>query len=267
MWLEMGSLFRGLSSDPTIRAIVLSGAHPSAFTTGLDTTGLTSNPLFTNTSFPSASNASPIDTNSTTTSTSSLDVKSSSPESPFPDPARRSQALRDHISTFQASLTSVATCNKPVIAAIHGYCLGLGVDLSLCADVRICSADTTFSVKEVDIGLAADVGTLSRLPKVVGGGHGSWVYDVCLSGRYFRAEEAAKVGFVSRVVEGGNDGRGGVAREGVVDEALKWAALVAEKSPVAVAGTKEILRWSWDKSVEDGKYLSLTLFPIIEPAE
>ena len=68
---------------------------------------------------------------------------------------------------------------KPVIAAIHGYCFGLGVDISVCCDVRICTEDAKFSVKEVDIGIAADVGTLTRLGKVVG--NGSWVKDVCLS--------------------------------------------------------------------------------------
>ena len=109
--------------------------------------------------------------------------------------------------------------------------------------MRICSANTRFSVKEVDIGIAADIGTLSRLPKVVGSG--SWVKDVCLSGRVFGAEEAGRQGLVSSVV-----GEGG--REGVVKRAVEWAELVAEKSPVAVAGTKEILDWSWGRSVEDG---------------
>jgi delta(3,5)-delta(2,4)-dienoyl-CoA isomerase len=80
---------------------------------------------------------------------------------------------------------------------MHGTSYGLALDLSLACDVRICAADTRFSVKEVDIGLAADIGTLSRLPKAVG--NFSWVKDVCLSARVFDAEEANKVGLVSRV--------------------------------------------------------------------
>ena len=86
------------------------------------------------------------------------------------------------------------------------------------------------------------------MPKVVG--NGSWVFDVCLSGRTFDAGEAKEEGLVSRVC--------GQARDDVVEEALEWAAIVADKSPVAVAGTKDILRWSWDRSVEDGlRYTSV----------
>lgn len=119
----------------------------------------------------------------------------------------------------------------------------------MCCDVRICARDARFGVKEVDIGLAADIGTLSRLPKVVRSG--SWVKDVCLSARLFGAEEAEKVGFVSWVGKGGG-------KEEVVKEALRWAETVASKSPVAVQGTKEILNWSWNRSVEDGlRYTSV----------
>lgn len=229
MWLELRTIFNHLSnSSPSTLAIVLSGAGPRAFTSGLDTAAFASDPNL-----------------------------SSSP--PGDDPARKSHRLRRHIDTFQSCITAVATCSKPVIAAIHGYCYGLGIDLSLCADVRICDAQSSrFSVKEVDIGIAADIGTLSRLPKLVG--NGSWVKDVCLSGRVFGPEEAMQQGLVSRVVGGGgggsNDGIAG--KEGVIRAAMEWAELVASKSPVAVQGTKEILDWSWDRSVADGlRYTSV----------
>ena len=140
-------------------------------------------------------------------------------------------------------MTAIEKCEKPVIAALHGWCLGLGIDISVCCDVRICAKDTRIAVKEVDIGLAADIGTLTRLPKVVG--NGSWVKDVCLSARQFSAEEAYKVGFVSWV---GKEG----GKEEVIKEALRWAEDVAGKSPVAVQGTKELLNFSWGRSVEDG---------------
>ena len=114
--------------------------------------------------------------------------------------------------------------------------------------MRICAEDSKFSVKEVDIGLAADIGTLSRLPKVVRSG--SWVKDVCLSARIFGAEEAANVGFVSWV---------GGGKEEAVNEGIRWGQMVAEKSPVAVQSTKELLKWSKDRSVQDGEssYLDL----------
>lgn len=121
--------------------------------------------------------------------------------------------------------------------------------MAVCADVRICAAETRFAVKEVDIGLAADIGTLSRLGKVVG--NGSWVKDVCLSGRIFGAEEASRVGFVSWVAK--EVSVGGKGKDAVIEEALRWAAVVAGKSPVAVQGTKELLNWSRDHSVQDGE--------------
>ena len=170
----------------------------------------------------------------------------SPPGSSLPlDPARKAAHLRRHVTSFQACISAIESCEKPIIAAIHGWCLGLGIDIAVCADVRICAKDTKFSVKEVDIGLAADIGTLSRLPKVVGSG--SWVKDVCLSARVFGGEEARREGFVSWVGSEGGDGK-----EEVLVEAEKWAGLVAGKSPVAVQGTKEILNWSWSRSTEDG---------------
>ena len=89
----------------------------------------------------------------------------------------------------------------------------------------------------MDIGIAADLGTLSRLPKIVG--NSSWVKDVCMSARPFSANEALNVGFVSRVVEGRTE------------DALRMAEVLAEKSPVAVQGTKEVLNYARDHGVVD----------------
>lgn len=127
--------------------------------------------------------------------------------------------------------------------AYSGISIGLAIDMSCCADIRICSKDAKFSVKEVDIGMAADIGTLSRLPKIVG--NHSWVKDVCFSARFFDADEALAVGFVTRVLEN---------KAQAIDAATKLATLIASKSPVAVQGTKEILNYSRDNSVADGKW-------------
>ena len=150
---------------------------------------------------------------------------------------------RRNILDFQDCITAVERCEKPVICALHGFTMGLGIDLSTSADVRICSNDTKFSVKEVDIGLAADIGTLSRLPHVTG--NFSWVKDICLSARIFFADEALRFGLVSGVYEG---------KEKTIGAALRWATLVAEKSPVAVQGTKELLNYSRDHSIEEGRF-------------
>ena len=158
------------------------------------------------------------------------------------DPSRKAALLRRTILGFQGCVSAVAACEKPVIALMHGYTYGLGIDISTACDIRICAQNTTFCVKEVDIGLAADVGTLSRLPKVLGG-LTSWGKEICLSARPFSAEEAAKNNFVSRVVSGG--------KEQLIQEGLKLARDIAGKSPVAVQGTKNILDAAWGRTVED----------------
>jgi delta(3,5)-delta(2,4)-dienoyl-CoA isomerase len=118
--------------------------------------------------------------------------------------------------------------------------IGLAIDIACCADVRICADNTRFAVKEVDIGLAADIGTLARLPKIVGST--SWVKDVCLTARDFSAQEALGVGFVSQV----HAGKAAALRSG-----LDMAALLATKSPVAVQGTKELLNYGREHGTVD----------------
>jgi Delta3,5-Delta2,4-dienoyl-CoA isomerase len=215
MWQEYHVIIDTLSHDPNVRAIVLSGAGPRAFTAGLDLQAATGN------------------------DSSLLNPKTQA------DGARVATNLRRHILEFQDDITSAEKCEKPVICVMHGFSMGLGIDMSCCADVRLCAKDTKFSVKEVDIGLAADIGTLNRLPKVVGSF--SWCKDVCMSARIFGAEEALRVGFVSGVYEN---------KEAAVQAGLDLAKLMASKSPVAVQSTKDILNFSRDHKIEDGKLCS-----------
>ncbi|KAK4191605.1 putative delta-delta-dienoyl-CoA isomerase mitochondrial precursor [Podospora australis] len=208
MWLELRQVFEKLSVDPDVRAVVLSGAGDRAFTAGLDVQEASQNGLL-------------------------------APEAGV-DGARKAAKLRRHIAEFQECISSVEKCEKPVIAVLHGISIGLAIDISCCADVRIASKETRFAVKEVDIGLAADIGTLARLPKVVGSF--SWVKEVCLTARDFSAAEALQVGFVSQVHE---------SKTAALDAGLKMASFIASKSPVAVQGTKEVLNHSRDHSVDD----------------
>jgi delta(3,5)-delta(2,4)-dienoyl-CoA isomerase len=97
------------------------------------------------------------------------------------DPARNAYKIRAHIEGFQAAFTAIEKCTKPVIAAIHNACFGAGVDLVTACDIRYCTKDSFFCVKEVDVGLAADVGSLQRLPKVIG--NHSLVRELCFTGR------------------------------------------------------------------------------------
>ena len=135
-----------------------------------------------------------------------------------------------------------------VICILHGISFGLAIDLGCCCDIRICSSDVKLSVKEVDIGLAADLGTLNRLPKIVG--NFGWVKDVCMSARVFGAEEALQFGLANKVTS---------TKEDAVDEAFKMAELYASKSPVAVQGTKELLNHGRDHSVSESKRRSRSL--------
>ena len=123
---------------------------------------------------------------------------------------------------------------------MHGYAYGAAIDLATACDIRFCASNTTFCVKETDIGLAADVGTLARLPKVLG--LTSFVKEVALSARPFLADEALKQGLVSRVLS---------SKEELVAEGLKLAELIASKSPVAVQGTKNVLDYAWGRTVEE----------------
>ncbi|KAH0492318.1 hypothetical protein TgHK011_007276 [Trichoderma gracile] len=224
MWLEFGRVFAQLSADADVRAVVLTGAGERAFTAGLDV------------------QAAAQDGNLTG---GAADGKKGQQQQV--DAARRAKGLRAQIEEFQGSIGAMEKCEKPVICAMHGISLGLAIDIACCADIRMCASDTRFAVKEVDIGLAADIGTLARLPKLVGST--SWVKDVCLTARDFSAHEALAVGFVSQVHEG---------KAATVRAAVGLAAALAGKSPVAVQGTKELLNHARDHGVaENLRYTQL----------
>ncbi|KAI5467134.1 ClpP/crotonase-like domain-containing protein [Mariannaea sp. PMI_226] len=204
MWLEFGRVFRQLSDDADVRAVVLSGAGERAFTSGLD-------------------------------------VQAAAQDSQVTGPgdvAKKAKGLRAHIKEFQDSISEAEKCEKPVICVLHGISIGLAIDIACTADIRFATSDARLAVKEVDIGLAADIGTLARLPKIVGSM--SWVKDVCLSARNFSAEEALAAGFLSQVHP---------SKEKAVEAAVALAKSLADKSPVAVQGTKELLNYGRDNDV------------------
>jgi delta(3,5)-delta(2,4)-dienoyl-CoA isomerase len=156
------------------------------------------------------------------------------------DPGRRALLTRAHLLSFQNAIGAPARIPQPVIAAVHGVAFGLALDLLSVVDVRWAASDAAFSIKEVDVGLAADTGTLARVPKLVG--NASLLGELALSARTFGAEEArSSLGFVSRVVQG--------SREEVVRAAIvEFAEVVARKSPVAVVGTKRFITHALDHS-------------------
>ena len=153
---------------------------------------------------------------------------------------RAREKLRRLVLDLQDTLTSLERCRKPVIAAVHGACIGGGVDLVCCADLRFSTADAVFQVKEIDLGMTADVGTLQRLPRLVPDGIAR---ELVYTGRRFTGEEARALGFVNRAFE---------SREALADGVRAVAGAIAEKAPLAIRGAKEMLNYARDHSVADG---------------
>lgn len=156
------------------------------------------------------------------------------------EPGRAAYALRQTILRYQAVFTALETTRLPVIAAIHGACIGGGVDLVTACDIRLAAEDAYFSIEEINIGMAADVGTLQRLPRLIPMGV---VQELALTGRRFGAAEAAGWGLVNAV-----HGDAGAVR----DAALETAQVIAAKSPLAIAGIKRAVTYARDHGVADG---------------
>ncbi|WP_255435228.1 crotonase/enoyl-CoA hydratase family protein [Rhodoferax sp. BLA1] len=154
--------------------------------------------------------------------------------------ARTRENLRQVILDLQDTLTSLERCRKPVLAAIHGACIGGGIDLICCADMRYCSADAHFSIKEIDIGMTADVGTLQRLPKLIGEG---LARELAYTARKFDAAEALQMRLVNRVFD---------SREAMQAGVRQIATTIVAKSPLSIRGTKEMITYARDHSVADG---------------
>ena len=156
------------------------------------------------------------------------------------DEARSREALRRLILDLQDCLSAAERCRKPVLAAIQGACIGGAVDLITCCDMRYAAADAVFSVREIDIGMVADVGTLQRLPTLVGEGIAR---ELAFTGRDVGAEEAAALRLVNRVFPGG---------EALLAGVMAIAQAIASKSPLATRGLKEVMNYNRDHSVADG---------------
>ena len=157
------------------------------------------------------------------------------------DPARVSLRLRALIDDFQACISSLEQCGRPVIGVVPGHAIGLALDILSAVDVRYAAKDATFSIREAAIGLAADIGSLQRLPKVVG--NDSLARELAFTARDFSADEALRLGLVSRVE---ND------REAALRAAVETAKVITQRSPIAVTGTKTALVYSRDHSVPEG---------------
>jgi len=152
---------------------------------------------------------------------------------------RMREKLRRTILDLQDTLSSIERCRKPVLAAVHGACIGGGVDLVCACDMRYCSADAYFQIKEIDIGMTADVGTLQRLPKLIGDG---MARELAYTGRKVAGEEARAIGLVNRVFD---------SPAALLAGVMEIAATIAAKSPLSIRGAKEMIVYARDHSVAD----------------
>ena len=203
MFAAVGDAFRSLGADPSVRAILLSG-RGRHFTAGLDL-------QYAASQFP-----------------------------PSDDPGRAAEARLRHIEWLQASFSAAEEARPPVIAAIHGGCIGAGVDLASACDIRIAAEGAFFQVAEVDVAITADLGTLQRLTHLIPEGV---VRELAYTGRRMEADEALRLGLVNRIVPD---------REAAVAAGLELARTIAAKSPLAVAGAKKSLNYSRGRPVEEG---------------
>jgi enoyl-CoA hydratase len=160
LWFALGDCFRELDENEAVRVCILSGAG-SHFTAGIDLKYLQS---------------------------VGQEVEH------FDCEGRKREYLRRKILKLQAAFTQIEECRKPVLAAIHGGCIGGGIDLISACDLRYSTSDAVFQIKEIDLGLTADVGTLQRLPKLIPPGI---VRELAYTGRKFSGEEAREFGLVN----------------------------------------------------------------------
>ncbi|MBD3655488.1 MULTISPECIES: crotonase/enoyl-CoA hydratase family protein [Marinobacter] len=172
------------------------------------------------------------------------------------DPGRMAENLRRVVLQLQDTLTSLEKVRLPVLAAIQGGCIGGALDLVCAADSRYCTADAYFTIKETELGMTADVGTLQRLPRLMPQGV---VRELAYTGRKLSAGEAKDLGFVNAVYDD---------QDAMLDGVMVVARQIAANSPLAVTGCKEMLNYSRDHSVEDSlRYMATWQAGMFRPGD
>jgi len=202
-WKEIHAVFGAIAEQPDVRCVVISSSGPH-FTAGMDIS------VF------------------------------GSMQSEAQDEARRRENLRRQVLWFQECFSVIDRCRVPVLAAVQGGCIGGGVDLISACDMRYCSADAFFVIKEIDLGIVADVGTLQRLPHQMPQG---LMRELAYTGRPLAAADAKACGLVNEVY---------ASHEQMLEQVIGIARTIAAKSPLAIVGTKEMLNFARDHTIAEG---------------
>jgi len=203
-WVELKAVFEDLSRNPEARCAILSGEGKN-FCAGIDLSLLMDMSQYNEVSCE----------------------------------GRKRELVREIIYHLQDCITAIEKCRKPVLAAIHKACIGGAVDIVTACDIRYCTEDAYYSIKEVDMGLVADIGTLQRLPKIINPGI---MAELAYTGRNVSGKEAEEIGLVTRTY---------TDKETMITEVTKIAEVIAAKSPIVIRGTKEIMQYTRDHTVEE----------------
>jgi enoyl-CoA hydratase len=206
-WREMPEALRALDADDSVRVILLRGDGAN-FTYGLDLMAMTESlgPLILGEG----------------------------------NLALERTKLLQLIEKMQAATEGLARCRKPVLAAVHGWCIGGGIDLIAACDFRYCSREAKFSLREVRVGITADLGALQRLPRIIGEGNAR---ELAYTGGDVDAERALQMGLVNQVF---------ATPEELLATARATARRIADNPPLVVQGAKQVMEYCADKSVADG---------------
>ncbi len=206
-WNELPAIIRDINDHARARVIVLSstGKH---FTAGMDLS------VFTD---PEAGVGRPSDS----------------------DRATAMEAFRYHVHSLQNTFSCLDEARMPVLVAVHGGCVGAGVDMISACDIRYCTADAFFVIQEINIGMTADVGTFPRLCKLIPEG---WVREMAYTGRRLPAARAKEIGLVNEVFD---------THEALLAHVMETAREIASKPPLAVAGSKVMVNYARDHSIKD----------------
>ncbi|MBI1404534.1 MAG: crotonase/enoyl-CoA hydratase family protein [Caulobacter sp.] len=165
------------------------------------------------------------------------------------------ESFRYHVHQLQDVFSCLDEARMPVIAAIHGGCIGGAVDMTSACDIRYVSRDAFFCIMEINIGMTADVGTFPRLCKLIPEGQ---VRELAYTGRRLSAEKALAIGLVNEVLD---------SHEACVAHALETAREIASKSPLAVAGSKVMINYARDHTIKDAlDYIAVWQTGMFSPA-
>jgi enoyl-CoA hydratase len=218
LWRDLPLAMAALDDDSAVRVVVIAAKGPH-FSVGLDLKAM----------------GALLIGGSTEAADADADAKSGPASA-----AVRARATRKSVLHLQASVTAVEHCVKPVIAAVHGYCIGGGVDLIAACDIRLASSDAIFSVREAKVAIVADLGSLQRLPRIINAGH---LAELAFTGKDIDASRAREIGLINDVSPDQN---------ALYKAAQDLALEIAANSPIAVQGTKAVLAANDGRTVAEG---------------